>query len=181
MEGLSQSDRLKRLSTLLEADRDKVIFGGDVDIESKYISPTLVLLEGDDAINNAQLMTDEIFGPILPILSVDSMESCVPFINQRPKPLALYIFSKDEAVQNYILSRTSSGGVCINDTLCHFSVPDLPFGGVGESGLGSYHGLSGFERFSHLRAILNKSTFIDPAIRYPPYNYSNLRILNFLV
>eukprot|EP01112_Ceratiomyxa_fruticulosa_P002763 TRINITY_DN1296_c0_g1_i2.p1 TRINITY_DN1296_c0_g1~~TRINITY_DN1296_c0_g1_i2.p1 ORF type:complete len:511 (-),score=87.97 TRINITY_DN1296_c0_g1_i2:106-1488(-) len=169
----------KRLATLLDADRDKIIYGGDVDLKDKYISPTLLYFEGD-AINNSQLMHEEIFGPILPIISVDSLEDSVTFINQRPKPLALYLFSKDDAMTQLFISRTSSGGLCVNDTLCHFSVPDLPFGGVGDSGFGGYHGQTGFDRFSHLRAILNKTTIIDPSLRYPPYDYGNVKILGYL-
>jgi aldehyde dehydrogenase (NAD+) len=114
-------------------------------------------------------MEDEIFGPILPVLSVDDVDSAVRFVNDRPDPLALYVFSGDEATAERVIERTRSGGVGVNNTVFHVANPELPFGGVGPSGTGAYHGSAGFERFSHRRSVYTKSTKPDPALLYPPY------------
>ena len=115
-------------------------------------------------------MQDEIFGPILPVLSVPSVDAAMAFINRRPKPLALYLFSSDERTHERVLKRTTSGGVTINHGWLHLGVPDLPFGGVGESGMGAYHGKRSFDVFSHQKAVLRKGTRVDPPVMYPPYS-----------
>jgi aldehyde dehydrogenase (NAD+) len=115
------------------------------------------------------LMAEEIFGPILPVLPVDDLQTAIRFVTERPKPLALYVFTEDAARARQVLSQTNSGGACVNDTVAHLAVPDLPFGGVGESGLGAYHGKSSFECFSHRKSVLERATWIDPKLRYPPY------------
>ena len=114
-------------------------------------------------------MHEELFGPLLPVLRVNDLKETIERINQRPKPLALYLFSKQRDAQQQILERTSSGGVCFNDVVMHVSVPDLPFGGVGNSGMGSYHGEAGFRTFSHERSVLRRPFRLDVPFRYPPY------------
>jgi aldehyde dehydrogenase (NAD+) len=126
---------------------------------------------------NAPAMQDEIFGPILPVIEVDNVDAAIAFVNARPKPLALYVFSNDGAVQEQVISRTTSGGATVNHTWLHLAVPDLPFGGVGESGMGAYHGRATFETFSHRKAVLVKPTFVDPALVYPPYSEAKKKIL----
>jgi aldehyde dehydrogenase (NAD+) len=115
------------------------------------------------------LMHEEIFGPILPILPVDDVGAAIEFVNERDKPLALYVFSESEAVQQRVVEETTSGGVTVNGTLLHLSVPELPFGGVGPSGMGAYHGRASFDTFSHKKGVLTKSTRVDPDVAYPPY------------
>ena len=117
-------------------------------------------------------MQEEIFGPLLPIFPVKSVQGAVSFINNRPHPLGLYIFSASRTVQEDILERTQSGGVTINHIGVHFLVSGLPFGGVGESGMGAYHGRKSFEIFTHERAVLRKPFMVDPPFLYPPYDDS---------
>ncbi|MBC7531142.1 MAG: aldehyde dehydrogenase family protein [Oligoflexus sp.] len=117
---------------------------------------------------DSAVMSEEIFGPILPILTVKDVDEAVRFVNRRPKPLALYLFSSDKHIVEKVLTETSSGGVCVNDDVMHMPVPQLPFGGVGASGMGSYHGRRSFECFTHAKGILAKGTWPDFVIRYPP-------------
>ncbi|MCC0179433.1 aldehyde dehydrogenase [Waterburya agarophytonicola K14] len=142
-----------------------VILGGETKAEDLYISPTLIT----DAALDSPLMAEEIFGPILPILEYDNLQNAIALINSRSKPLALYIFSKDKDIQEQILMNTSSGGVCINDTVMQVGVNELPFGGVGDSGIGSYHGKASFDTFSHQKSVLKKSFLLDFNWRYAPY------------
>ena len=154
---------LARLRTLM---RDgTVIFGGETAEAERYLAPTL--LENVDP--QAPLMQEEIFGPLLPILTFDAIEEVFAHLEARPKPLALYYFSGSRARQERLLARTTSGGACINDTVIHLTNPHLPFGGVGASGMGGYHGQHSFEAFSHRRAVLFKPTWIDIPLRYAPY------------
>lgn len=153
----------ERVASLLQYG--KVLHGGGHDAADRFIELTIL----DEVPLDSRLMTDEIFGPLLPVRTVKDVDEAIEFINQRPKPLALYIFSADKATQADVLHRTSSGGAVVNDCGTHFAVPGLPFGGVGTSGMGAYHGQHGFETFSHLKAVFEKPTFVDPAIRYPPY------------
>jgi len=122
----------------------EVIVGGERDRTQKYIAPTVINNVNKDGV----IMQDEIFGPILPVLDYSDLEEAIDYINSKPKPLALYFFSRDRHKQERILRETSSGGGCINDTIIHISSTQLPFGGVGESGMGSYHGRASFETFS---------------------------------
>ncbi|MFH2132384.1 MAG: aldehyde dehydrogenase family protein, partial [bacterium] len=112
---------------------------------------------------------EEIFGPVLPILTFETIEQVIPAINARPKPLALYLFSNNRKTQNRITSGISYGGGCINDTLIHLATPHLPFGGVGDSGMGNYHGKASFDGFSHHKSVLTKSFWFDNPFRYPPF------------
>ncbi|WP_414575512.1 aldehyde dehydrogenase [Anabaena sp. CCY 9402-a] len=152
-----------RLSELLKAG--EIIVGGDTDLENLYIAPTVI----DQVSWQDKVMQEEIFGPILPVLEYTHLSEAIDLVNQQPKPLALYFFSKNKQNQEWVLQSTASGGVCINDTLMHLTVPALPFGGVGASGFGRYHGKSGFDTFSYQRAVLNKSFLLDLKWRYPPY------------
>jgi len=143
----------------------EIVYGGNFDVSQKYISPTIILNPNLDS----DLMNDEIFGPILPIIEYQSIDEAISFINKRPKPLALYVFSKNSKFNNEIIDKTSSGGVCVNDTLSHITTSSLPFGGVGDSGMGQYHAKAGFDNFSHKKSVLKKSQLIDYKLRYPPY------------
>uniref|UniRef100_UPI002458EAD2 aldehyde dehydrogenase family protein n=2 Tax=Nocardia TaxID=1817 RepID=UPI002458EAD2 len=123
----------------------------------------------------------EIFGPILPLLSVGSLREAIDFVNQRPKPLALYLFTSSRDTERTVLEQTSSGAVVVNHLLYHLLVPELPFGGVGDSGLGSYHGKHGFDTFSHHKAVLRKPARPDPAVAYPPYGSTMQKVLRRLM
>jgi aldehyde dehydrogenase (NAD+) len=154
----------RRLLALL-GDGERAVIGGEHDEKERYIAPTVLR----DVRPDARVMGDEIFGPILPMLTVKGPDEAIAFVNARPKPLALYVFSRRREVADDVLARTSSGGACVNDCVTHLGVPELPFGGVGASGMGAYHGRASFETFSHKKSVLVKGTSIDPALRYPPY------------
>lgn len=157
--------QLQRLAALISRDQDKIIMGGNVIVEDRYIEPTLLY----PAAWSDAAMEDEIFGPILPILDYEHLDEAIDSINERPKPLALYLFTEDKHVEQTVLSRVSFGGGCINDTISHVANSKLPFGGVGNSGIGGYHGKHSFELFSHRKSIVKRGTSIDPGIVYPPY------------
>ncbi|MGL5082900.1 MAG: aldehyde dehydrogenase [Microcoleaceae cyanobacterium] len=153
----------ERLTRLLEDG--KILIGGQVNSATQYIAPTLI----DQVSWDDPVMQEEIFGPILPVLDYQNLETAIAQVNARPKPLALYFFSKDVKKQQQILRETSSGGVCLNDTVMHIGITDLPFGGVGESGIGSYHGRASFDTFSHYKSVLQKVFWLDLNWRYAPY------------
>ncbi len=156
-----------RLQALLDGARGRgqVLAGGRCDPERRRIEPTLVAVEnGDDP-----LMQEELFGPILPVQTVTHLEAALAEVQRRPKPLALYLFSHNRGAQQRTLEGTSSGGVCFNDVVLQAGAAGLPFGGVGESGMGSYHGQAGFLTFSHQRAVLQRPFWLDLPFRYPPY------------
>ncbi|MBD1216861.1 MAG: aldehyde dehydrogenase [Aphanizomenon flos-aquae Clear-A1] len=152
-----------RLTNLLKCG--KVIIGGETKPEELYIAPTLL----DNVSLEDAVMQDEIFGPILPIIEYTDINEAITLINSRPKPLALYLFSQNKNLQKRILQETSSGGVCINDTVMQVAVSSLPFGGVGDSGMGSYHGKASFNTFSHYKSVLQNSLPWDIDWRYAPY------------
>lgn len=152
-----------RLKNLLGSG--KVVAGGDFNDESMQISPTLL----DNVSHDSPVMQEEIFGPILPIIEYDDIEQVIGYINSQPKPLALYLFTNNKEVENQIIKRVSFGGGCINDTLVHLATSEMPFGGVGESGMGGYHGKWSFDTFTHKKSILKKSFLVDIELRYPPY------------
>ncbi len=139
--------------------------GGKRDPSSLRISPTLL----DNVKIKGAVMREEIFGPVLPVLQYNKIEEAVDMINSMQKPLAMYLFTRDKKIQRRVLSETSSGGLCINDTLVHFASTSLPFGGVGESGMGKYHGRMSFEAFSHMKSVFRKNFLVEIALRYPPY------------
>lgn len=153
-----------RLANLIE--EEKVIFGGQTDIENNYIAPTLI--EENDM--ESLLMQEEIFGPLLPILSYEKEEDIKTIISKFEKPLALYVFSENKRFSEKIIKQYSFGGGCINDTVVHFSNKRLPFGGVGHSGIGAYHGRLSFDTFSHKKSIVKKANWLDIPLRYAPYN-----------
>ncbi len=158
------SDRhFQRVSRLLNSGN--IIVGGETDAGDRYIAPTLL----DNVSPDDPVMQEEIFGPILPILTYQDLDEAIAFVNARPKPLALYIFSRNDAVQQRVIDATSSGTVCVNDTVMQVGVSDLPFGGVGQSGMGSYHGKAGFDTFSHHKSVLITSFWLDLKWRYAPY------------
>ncbi len=161
----------RRLTALLPSGR--VVTGGRHDEADRYLAPTVLR----DVAADSPVMADEIFGPILPVLPVDDLDEAIAFVNARPKPLALYVFSTDRAAQDRVLERTSSGGAAVNHIWLHLAVPGLPFGGVGPSGMGAYHGRHSFELFSHRKAVLRKPTLIDPTLMYPPYTPTKQRWL----
>lgn len=153
---------------------------GDVDLNSKIMQVCVCLQKGMRQCNKVAqrapaVVQEEIFGPVLPIVPVENLEHAVRIVRGRDKPLALYLFSKSDAAKKYVLGNTSSGGVCINDTIMHLANPNLPFGGVGPSGTGSYHGIHGFRAFSHERSVMTRGTWLDPAMRYPPYTDRKLQ------
>ena len=160
-----------RLEKLLDAGT--VAVGGLTDADSRYIAPTVLT-----GITRADpVMGEEIFGPILPVIAVESLDEAIAFVNADDKPLALYSFSSDSDENERVLAGTTSGGVCINGTLMHISNPHLPFGGVGSSGMGAYHGKFGFDTFSHRRAVHTRSTKVDPALLYPPYSSAKTKVM----
>ena len=161
-----------RLKGLMDTDA-VTVFGGQSDADDRYIAPTAIRKVALDA----AIMEEEIFGPILPVIRVHNIQEGIQFVNQRPKPLALYLFANDNATQAAVVNQTSSGGVCINDVVMHLGVPGLPFGGVGTSGMGSYHGQASFETFSHAKSVLTKWNRFEVKLRYPPYNKTKLKWL----
>ena len=165
-------DRLEKM-----IDREKVVFGGETNREKRYISPTVL----DNVTWEDAVMQEEIFGPILPILTYKNLETAIQTVVEGEKPLSAYLFSNDAKEQELFTEKLSFGGGCINDTLMHLSNDRLPFGGVGNSGIGHYHGKFGFEAFSHQKAILKKSNYLEPELKYPPYSDAKLNILKKLL
>jgi len=171
----------QRLNTALQESKGKIAIGGDVDQSDLFISPTVVT----DVTEEDSLMQEEIFGPILPVMAVSEAQEAVNYITSRPKPLSLYVFSKDKKTQKLFQDATSSGSMVMNDAVVHLSVETLPFGGVGESGMGSYHGRYSFLTFSHEKSVLVRdfSKFGEylGETRYPPYEEWKINRLDFLV
>jgi aldehyde dehydrogenase (NAD+) len=165
----------KRLTALLESGT--VAHGGEHDESQKYMEPTLLT----DVSEDSKIMADEIFGPILPLLKIGSIDEAIDFVNERDKPLALYVFTKNKAVAKKVIAHTSYGGGSINHAWLHLAVPGLSFGGVGESGMGGYHGQHSFDVFSHHKSILDKPTLIDPKLTYPPYDDFKTKVIKFLM
>ncbi|MCU1459801.1 MAG: NAD-dependent aldehyde dehydrogenase [Actinomycetia bacterium] len=161
---------LRRLEHLLpEPGRSAdgtVVVGGERDEHDWYFAPTVLR----DVSTDAPVMQEEIFGPILPVIAVPDLQHAVDFVNARDKPLALYVFSADESAVEQVVEHTSSGGVCVNHVVLHFMNENIPFGGVGPSGTGAYHGRTGFETFSHLKGVVSRTVKPDPKVAYPPYS-----------
>lgn len=156
----------KHFSRLAELLKDsKALIGGETKPEDCYIAPTVI----DSVSLEDKVMQEEIFGPILPVIEYTNLEEALSIVNERPKPLSLYFFSKNKQKQEQVLRETSSGGVCINDTVMQVGISELPFGGVGNSGMGSYHGKASFDTFSHQKSVLKKSFWFDLKLRYAPY------------
>jgi aldehyde dehydrogenase (NAD+) len=165
-----------RLTTLIATTSGTVVAGGGSDRTGLRIEPTVIVDPSpDDAV-----MADEIFGPILPVMRIESTDAAVEFVNARPKPLALYVFTNNSRAARDVIDRTPSGGAVVNHAMMHCLVPQLPFGGVGASGMGAYHGKWGFEALSHRRAVLAKPSRPDPSIVYPPYTNRALKLMRKL-
>jgi len=143
----------------------KIVYGGEIDAEEHFIAPTII----DDVIWDDAIMKEEIFGPLMPIISFSDLDAIIKKINSFDKPLAAYFFGSSKKAQQQFLDRLYFGGGCINDTIIHITSPEIPFGGVGASGIGSYHGAKSYETFSHQKGIVNKGTWIDLPFRYAPY------------
>ncbi|MCL4578917.1 aldehyde dehydrogenase [Staphylococcus aureus] len=154
-----------RLTSLLNSAQMNIVFGGHSDEDERYIEPTLL----DRVTSDSAIMQEEIFGPILPILTYQSLDEAIAFIHQRPKPLSLYLFSEDENATQRVINELSFGGGAINDTLMHLANPKLPFGGVGASGIGRYHGKYSFDTFTHEKSYIFKSTRLESGVHLPPY------------
>ncbi|MCZ7536594.1 MAG: aldehyde dehydrogenase family protein [Acidimicrobiia bacterium] len=161
----------RRLEKLLHDGR--TVVGGETYEAARYIAPTILA----DVSPDAPVMDEEIFGPILPVIAVDGVGEAISFVRERDKPLALYVFTESDEIADLAVAETSSGGVCVNATLLHIANTELPFGGVGESGMGAYHGESGFETFSHHKSVMRRSTRLDPPVMYPPYRRWKERVL----
>ncbi|KAI4388103.1 hypothetical protein MLD38_000465 [Melastoma candidum] len=173
------SNHFARLIKLLDEDKvsGKVVYGGKRDESILKIMPTILL----DVPRNSLIMKEEIFGPLLPILTVDRLEDSFNIINSGTKPLAAYLFTNDKRFREHFVTEVSAGGLVVNDTTIHLGVLTLPFGGVGDSGMGSYHGKFSFDAFSHKKAVLYRGFVADADIRYPPYTRKKLRLLQALL
>ncbi|MDS3931639.1 aldehyde dehydrogenase [Staphylococcus epidermidis] len=154
-----------RLNDLIQIHKDNVVFGGNSSKEDLYIEPTLM----DNITNDNKIMKEEIFGPILPIITYDNFDEVLEIIQSKSKPLSLYLFSEDENMTHRVVEELSFGGGAINDTLMHLANPNLPFGGVGSSGIGQYHGKYSFDTFSHMKSYTFKSTRLESSLFFPPY------------
>ena len=154
-----------RLNELLNIHHPEITFGGQTDIDENFIAPTIL----DGTTFDSKIMENEIFGPILPIIAYDDFDEAIDLIRTKPKPLSLYLFSEDENSSERILNELSFGGGAINDTLMHLANPNLPFGGVGASGIGKYHGKYSFDTFSHDKSYIFKSTRLESSLLFPPY------------
>lgn len=164
----------KRLEKMLR--EGQIITGGEVNQAERYIAPTLIEKMPADAM----LMQEEIFGPILPVLEYEDLEEALNLVREKPKPLALYFFSSNREKQKYIVNSIEAGGVCINDTLIQFTNPELPFGGVGESGIGSYHGQASYSTFSHQKSVIKNPFRFDISMKYPPFKLGMSKIKRLL-
>ena len=155
----------------------KVIFGGTTNPETRQICPTVL----DGATPDSPVMSEEIFGPVLPILTVKNLDEVIDFVRSRPKPLALYLFTTSKQVENKVVSTLSYGGGCINDVIVHLATSYMPFGGVGNSGMGAYHGKDSFTTFTHAKSILKKTNWLDLPVRYPPYTEKKLDLIKHIL
>ncbi len=163
-----------RFQQLLEGE--KIHTGGRVDAANRYVAPTIVL----DPAPDSALMTEEIFGPVLPVITVDEMHHAIKHVADRPKPLALYLFTKSKTLEEAVLAKLSAGSVCINDAVIFMVSPELPFGGIGNSGMGRYTGWYGFETFSHMKPVMKRSFRLDAPMRYPPYNDFKAKLMKMV-
>jgi aldehyde dehydrogenase (NAD+) len=168
---ISSPRHFSRLKAMLASG--KLAIGGQTDEQQRYIAPTVLV----DVTASDSVMQEEIFGPILPMLTVGSIDEAISFVNARPHPLALYVFAEDQKVNDKVVASTTSGGVTVNGTIFHMTGPFLPFGGVGESGMGAYHGRAGVDTFQHLKPVLKRSTRVDAPLAYPPYTKRKFAIL----
>ncbi len=169
------SENVNRLARLMKSGQ--IIAGGITDSVSRYVAPTII----KDVKPGDMVMQEEIFGPVLPVIDFEKFDEVYDIIEQNPKPLATYIFSRNKKLIREFMRRTRSGNACINETVMQIASPYLPYGGVGSSGIGRYHGKSSFETFSNLRSVLVKSNLLDIWLRYPPYSKLKTKIVGFLM
>jgi aldehyde dehydrogenase (NAD+) len=167
---------LDRLEGLLDGHGGEELLPRKTDRDTRVMAP-VVVRSPDPA---SPVMQEEIFGPILPFVEVDSIDDAIAFIKARPRPLALYLFTSSKHTERKVLDRTHAGSVCINHLVYQAAVTDLPFGGIGPSGMGAYHGKAGFDTFSHHKAVLKRPTRLDPGFVYPPYTDQVQKLLKFL-
>jgi aldehyde dehydrogenase (NAD+) len=163
-----------RVRRLIEGEN--IVAGGNDDQGTLQIAPTIL----DDVSWDAPVMQEEIFGPVMPVIEFDDLSAALGQVRARPRPLALYIFTKSSRNEQLVLNGVSFGGGCVNDTVVHLATSHMPFGGVGDSGMGGYHGKTGFDTFTHKKSILKKSLLLDIPLRYPPYKDSTLKLLKKL-
>jgi len=163
-----------RIGQMLAGQR--IHHGGRVDVAERFVEPTIVV----DPPQDSALMQEEIFGPVLPVIGVDDMPEALRLVATRPKPLALYLFTRDSGLARTVSETASAGSICINDAVIFMVSPELPFGGVGASGMGRYTGWYGFETFSHMKPVMTRSLRLDAPIRYPPYSEAKARLLRLM-
>lgn len=175
MNTIINEKHFERVVGLLESG--KVVLGGKTNREKKFVEPTLL----DDVSLDSPVMKQEIFGPILPMILFSHIHECTDYILKNPKPLALYLFTNDSSVEKHVLNKCSFGGGCINDTIIHLANSHMGFGGVGDSGMGSYHGKGSFDTFTHYRSIVKKATWLDIPIRYRPYSKMKDKLLRIFL
>ena len=169
------SKHFQRISGLI--DSSKIVFGGHTDADALRIEPTVM----DNVTYDDPIMQEEIFGPVMPVLTYDSLDDLIHQINTLPHPLALYFFSRNKTAAHKVMSQCQFGGGCINDTIIHLATSEMPFGGFGESGMGGYHGKEGFRTFSHYKSIVDKKTWLDLPMRYQPYKSLNNKLIHFFL
>ena len=172
----------ERLRNLVTSSKQYIVFGGECDESQKYVAPTLFDFgTNEKEFLSSSLMADEIFGPLLPSLQFSDLDQVISFISSRDKPLGLYCFTTDDTFRDRILTETSSGVCNINDCMMNMSNEHLPFGGVGASGMGSYHGRQSFMTFSHRKSVLMKTNYLDMPLRYPPYGDRTVEVMKFVL
>ena len=168
-------DNFERLTKMLVPE--KIYYGGQTHKETRYIQPTIMQnVTMDDAV-----MQEEIFGPILPVITYKTIEEAIAKVNSLPKPLSCYLFTKSSSIKKKVLKEISFGGGAINETVMHISNSNLPFGGVGQSGIGNYHGEAGFKAFTHYKSVMDKPTWLDPSIRYYPHTPFRLKLMRWFL
>lgn len=175
MNTIINEKHFERITGLL--DSGKIVEGGKTDRERKFVEPTLL----DEVKLDSPIMQEEIFGPILPMITYEDIGECIDYIVKHPKPLALYLFTKDSDIEKQVLNKCSFGGGCINDTIIHLATTHMGFGGVGNSGMGNYHGKKSFDTFTHYRSIVKKANWLDIPIRYRPYSKKRDKLMRFFL
>ncbi len=166
---------MRRLIEMI--DNDKIYCGGVYSVENRYIAPTIM----SDVTFEDKVMQEEIFGPLLPVLEYDNLDQTIEVLKTKPKPLSCYIFTDNQKIKNKILKELSFGGGAVNEALMHISNSNLPFGGVGQSGIGSYHSEAGFRTFSHYKSILEKPTWFESAVKYYPHTKAKLALIKLMM
>ncbi len=169
------NDNFERLTKMLVPE--KIYYGGETNKETRYIQPTIM----ENVTMEDAVMQEEIFGPILPVLTYETIEEAIAKVNSLPKPLSCYLFTKSSATKKKVLKEISFGGGAINETVMHISNSELPFGGVGKSGIGNYHGEAGFKTFTHCKSVMDKPTWLDPSIRYYPHTLFRLKLMRWFM